>query len=115
MTKFVISLLLWGMISLQSSAMMLSPIVEKKEGGQPYRIELKSIGYFYRLNIYDENHILLDSTIQFTRGHDLDAFIVESERGDGNLEVLVVMSLDEDTDAYDFFSFNGTSLSKESV
>ena len=115
MTKFVISLLLWGMISLQSSAMMLSPIVEKKEGGQPYRIELKSISYFYRLNIYDENHILLDSTIQFTRGHDLDAFIVESESNDGHLKVLVVMSLDEDTDAYDFFSFNGISLSKESV
>ncbi len=115
MTKVLISLLLWGVISIQSSAMMLSPIAGKKEGGQPYRIELKSISYFYRLNVYDENHILLDSTIQFTRGYDLDAFIVESDRSDGNLEVLVVMSLDEDTDAYDFFSFNGASLSKESV
>ena len=115
MTRVVISLLLWGVISIQSSAMMLSPITEKKEGGQPYRIELNSISYFYRLNVYDENHILLDSTIQFTRGYDLNAFIVQNDRNDGKLEVLVIMHLDDDTEAYDFFSFNGASLLKESV
>lgn len=115
MTRLVFSLLLWGISSTQSFSMMVSPITGAKAGGQQYSIELKSISYFYRLYIYDENHILLDSTIQFTRGHDLDAFIIETEQSNGNLEVLVVMSLDEETDAYDFFSFNGSSLSKEST
>lgn len=114
MRILAVSLLLWGVISIQVFAMMESPIAEAGAGGyDSYRIELKSISYFYHLSIYDENHILLDSTIQFTLGHDLDAFLVENDSG--NLEVFVVMSLDENTDIYDFFSFNGSFLAKKPV
>lgn len=110
MKTIIFALLLWGGAT-QSFAIMTAPIVDKSyEDQREFTVELKSIGYFYTLRIYDAHHILLDSTIQFTRGYDLDAFLVDGDNG--SLEVLVVMSLDEDSEGFNLFSFDGHSLSK---
>ena len=102
--------MLWCVLSVSVSAAMVSPIAGGEEGQIQYTVELQSIRYFYRLNIYDDNEVLLDSTIQFTKGENLDAFVLENEKGD--FEIMVVMTIDEVEDTQDIFSFDGSSLSK---
>jgi len=96
-------------LTTQSIAAVVFPIGGGSETQEQYIVELNSISYFYRLSIYDSNHILLDRKINFTQGNDLDAFILEGENGE--LKVMVVMTLDDSTDSYDVFSFDGTFLS----
>lgn len=108
--KRVLSVLLLWVFFTQSFAAIVFPAGDGHSKESEFIVELKLVGYFYRLNIYDRYHILLDSSIQFSRGEDLDTFIIEGDNG--NLEVMVVMSLDDATDVYDTFSFDGNFLSK---
>ena len=91
--------------------MMLSPAMEMNaKDHRQYTLELKAMRYIYHLAIYDANHVLLDSIIQFTRGGDLEAFLASDQYG--NLEVVVLMSLDSNNTAYDSFNFNGYQLAR---
>jgi hypothetical protein len=93
--------------------MMVSPAMEMSPTDQrQYTLELKTIRYVYHLAIYDANHVLVDSIIQFTRGCDLEAFLTSDQHG--NLEVIVLMSLENDNTAYDTFNFNGYQLARNS-
>ncbi|HFC91437.1 MAG TPA: hypothetical protein ENJ51_01345 [Leucothrix mucor] len=111
MKTIVFSLLLWGIASIQSLAIMMAPATNiSRDDQRQFIIDLKVVGYFYYLRIYDANHILLDSTLQFTRGYDFNAFLVDGDNR--SLEVLVVMSLDENNEGYTVFRFDGHSLLK---
>jgi len=107
----VFSLVLWSITSSQSFSMMLSPVMAMtSKDHRQYTLELKAIRYVYYLAIYDANHILLDRVIQFTRGCDLEAFLASDEQG--NLEVIVLMSLKNNNIAFDSFNFNGNQLAR---
>ncbi len=110
MKVYLYFFILWLMLPSQSLATMVHPIASGYEDQEQYIVEIKSIGYFYRLNIYNKHNILIDSTIQFTQGSDLDAFIVEGDNG--NLKVVVVMTLDDLTEANETFVFDGEFLVK---
>ena len=113
MKKLLSYFILWFVLSSQTLAAMVSPIGNGYEGQAQYIVELESISYVYRLNIYDDNHVLLDSTIQFTKGYDLDAFVVEDEGG--NFEIIVeMMTAEEEMGSQDVFSFDGSFLTKVS-
>lgn len=110
MKKLLSYFILWFVFSAQTFAAAVSPIGSGYEGQSQYVVELKSINYFYRLNIYDDNHVLLDSTIQFTKGCDLEVFIFKN--ADGDFEIAVAMTMDDERDEQDVFSFDGSFLSK---
>ena len=111
MKTLVSCILLWAVLSAQSFAAVMFPTAVSGGGEhQAYIVELKSLGYFYKLNVYDSDDVLVASTIQFARGDDLDTFVIAAE--DGQFEVMVVMTMGEATDAYDAYIFDGQVLNK---
>ena len=110
MKKLLSYFILWFVLSIQASAAMVSPIGGGYEGQSQYIVKLESMPYVYRLNIYDDNHVLLDSTIQFTKGKNLDAFVLEDEGG--NFEVVVEMTVEDKMDVQDVFRFDGSVIEK---
>ncbi|RTZ62585.1 MAG: hypothetical protein DSZ29_08065, partial [Aquificaceae bacterium] len=59
MKKLLSYFILWFVLSIQASAAMVSPIGGGYEGQSQYIVKLESMPYVYRLNIYDDNHVLL--------------------------------------------------------
>lgn len=104
------ALLLSVILSVQSHAAIVSPIAGNALDGQDYMVELQQYGYFYKLNVYDDNQVLLDSTIQFSPGEYHDAFILQTNHS--LAEIMVVISAEDMEDKYQTYIFDGNTLTK---